>query len=447
MAAIVLAADTVTLEQRVDLFDPATGAFMGTERTWFDPDGRRLRLEITAELGAPVLLFFLRHDERGRESEAIYFEGGSAEPSREVFTYSADESLKTTTYYSEPGVAGERTEADLDATGREIRKRYYRADGTQYGEEDVLWDERGNQLGWDFRYVGREGGASFRYRYQKFDAEGEWVRRIRSRDGVAERLEVRSRITASVETKFPNAAPFAPGVINTERSETSPSFSGDGKTMVFARNGDDWTRKEPFIGYLEPKGWRVEPLAQLGPVYNLTISPDASTLFFATRSDDDARALFRVRREGDGWSSPENLSERYGLVGTYPCVTEQGDLFFFDADGAAGSGIYVAARDGDGFTMAEPVFVPSSDAPFDGYTSAGSSTLLVTRCFDEVCLSGPENGIWEVQLDGSGSPKARKLPNLPYAWGVQPVESLGIFVFTDGDDILAVPLALAGLGR
>ena len=444
ISALTLAADTVVLEERIDLFEPSTGAFMGVERTWFGSDGRRLRLEITDAKGALTLSFFVRHDERGRESEAIYFEDGSEEPSREVFTYSDGGRRQTTTYYYEPGVASDRTEVELDGAGREVRKQYYRADGSQYGAEEVLWDDSGNQLGWDFRYVHRDGGASFRYRYDEFDTGGEWVRRVRSRDGAIERIEVRSRIVTSVEPVRTTPVPFAPGRISTYRSETSPSFARDGKTMVFARYDDDWTSKDPFVAYLEEDGWRVEPLAEIGPVYNLAISPNGSTVIYSTRSGE-VRTLFRIRRVEDGWSRPEDLSAQHGLTGTYPCLTDGGDIVFFDSDGPSGAGIYTAPRDGDGFGAPVAVYVPTAGAPFDGYMNDAAGTLLVTRCFDDVCLSGPDNGIWEVRLDHSGVREARKLPNVPYAWGVQPVVSLGLLVFTDGEEIMAIPLEVSDL--
>jgi hypothetical protein len=438
MASTTFAAEAVVLEERIDIFDHASGQYLGSEQTWYAPDGRRLRWVITDAQGATTLLFFLLHDDQGRESEAIYFEEGSEEPDREVFIYTDGGHLRTTVYYYEPGVAADRTEADLDDSGREIRKRYFRADGSQYGEEDVLWNADGTQLGWDFRYLGKEGGASFRYSYQAFDAESEWILRIRSRDGVPERLEICTRTTGDTRTELLTPVVFAPGRVTTDRSETSPSFSADARTMVFARYGDDWTRKEPFIAYLEEDGWRVEPIAGIGSVYNLAISPDANTIFFATR-EGEKRTLFRIHREGRGWSSPENLTKKYNLTGTYPCLAENGDLVYYDAEGDVGAGIYKAPGEGVGFGAAVPVYVPTLGPPFDAYT-ADLHTLLVTRCFDDVCETGPENGIWQVRLDASADGQTRKLANLPYAWGVQPVESLGLCVFTDGEDILAIPL-------
>ena len=87
----------------------------------------------------------------------------------------------------------------------------------------------------------------------------------------------------------------------------------------------------------------------------------------------------------------------------------------FDADGASGAGLYAAPPGGDGFGAATPLFVPPTDAPFDGYAADGLGAVLATRCFDDLCAPGPENGIWGVSLDTTGVPKARKLPNLPYA--------------------------------
>ena len=52
---------------------------------------------------------------------------------------------------------------------------------------------------------------------------------------------------------------------------------------------------------------------------------------------------------------------------------------------------------------------------------------------------------WQYKAKKPGAPAATRMPGVPYVWGMQPVESLGLLVFTDGEDILAVPLsAMAG---
>ncbi len=433
----------VPLKEKIDFYHPVTGAYEGNEINRFGPDGRRLRWETNDAKGKNTLLFIVSHDSEGRESKAVYFEGGSKEPSFEYFTYAKDRRSKTTNYVSRTGAAADRTESDLDEKGRVIRKRYYRADGTLYGAEQVLWNKDETKNGWDFKYVGREGGASFRYKYLSFDKKNNWNRRLKLRDGNPERIEVRTLTTLPSQRVYTTPARFGQDVISTGRSESSPSFSKDGKTMVFARYGDEWTRKDPYIAHLKQDGWKVEAIRGIGKVYNLAISPNGNTIIYAKRIGD-SKSIFRIRSTSTGWSNPENLTVKFGVAGTYPALTENGDLLFFDAEGTSGSGIYIARETGEGFGEPLPVFVTEGDTTFDPFSTDGKK-ILVSRCFDEVCNSGPRNGIWEITPDGKGGGATRKIPRLPYGWCSQIVEYLVIFVYTDGEDILAVPLGSSGI--
>ncbi len=433
---------SIPLVEKIDLYDPVSGAYRGKEVFHFTPDGRRLRWEIYDKDGKNTLRFFLIHDGNGRDAKAIYFEDTASEPSIEQFTYRNNGRLKITQYISRNGAPSDRTEAELDEQGREIGKRYYRPDGKQYGSESVYWYPDGTQKGWDFTYISSKKLISFRYDYIAFDKEKNWIRRLKSRDGVPERIEVRTVITERKQIKYRTPALLAPGIISTGASESSPSFAADGKSMVFARYGAEWTEKHPYYARLEEDGWKVEPLRSIGQVYNLAISPDGKTVFYSTRKAGK-RQLYRIRKEGERWSSAENLTQNYGLNGTYPNLGQDGTLYFYDAGGAAGDGIYQASPVGNGFSRATPLYVPKVGTNFDAYTKDGRS-LLVTRCFDDACISGPMNGLWQVSFDSTGAITEKKLDRLPYAWGGQPIELLGLFVFTDGNDILAIPLRESG---
>ena len=63
----------------------------------------------------------------------------------------------------------------------------------------------------------------------------------------------------------------------------------------------------------------------------------------------------------------------------------------------------------------------------------------MTRCFDDLCEPGARNGIWAIGPED----EQRKLDGVGYGWGAQPVPALGIFIYTDGEDILALPLSEA----
>ncbi|MEM8556625.1 MAG: hypothetical protein AAGG50_02170 [Bacteroidota bacterium] len=441
-AVLALAPDSsVVLQERIDLFDPTTGQFLGTEQTYFDANGHRLRLEVSGADGALTLLYFVLRDPSGREEAAVYFEGDEPTATRTAFDYDDAGRLRTSTYSYEPGVTADRTEAVLDDAGRDIQRRYFRADGSQYGVEDVLWNDDGTQHGWDFRRLRRDGTpdpdrvTSYRYAYRALDEASQWSVRTRSRKGQVERLEARTVTTATDRVPFVTAAPFALGTISTEQSETSPSFSRDGRTMVFARYVD-WGEKTAFIADLTDAGWAVEAIPDIGPVYNLAVTPDGDAVVYAA---GPAGPLMRVARTPDGWLEPENLTDQYDIQGGYASFTDAGDLVVYRSDGPEGDGIYLAPKSDDGFGPATALYVPDEGTTFDAIVDG--QRLFVTRCFDDVCAPGSSNGVWEVTLDVEGGPSAQKMPALPYVWGVQIVEALGLFVYTDGEDILAVPLS------
>ena len=242
------AADDGVLEERIDLYDPASGAYLGSKTTWYAPDGRRLRRVHRDGSGAATLRFLVLHDADSRELEAWYFEGDAIAPDRETFSYR--EGTKVTTYYDDAGEVTESLETVFDERGRESSKRFLRANGETYGEEQVLWTESGLPAGWDFRYVKSGTRVAFRYAYDLLDTNGTWLRRTRSRDGMSERIEVCTRVIGAIAVSTSTPARLAPGVISTERSETSPSVTRDGKTLVFARYGDDWERKRPYLARL-----------------------------------------------------------------------------------------------------------------------------------------------------------------------------------------------------
>lgn len=438
IVATAQAKNSRTLVERVDIYAPSSSIYLGSELQWYAPDGRRLRLINTNASGEPTLLFFVLHDEQGRESEAIYFEDGSTLPAKETFEYRDQGRTRRTRYFGEDGASQGYVDVLLDSEGRDSAKLYFRDNGAQWAEEDIPRDQAGNMLGWHFRYLDREGGALFEYKYLAFDAHGRWTRRIRSRDGKPERFEARSLTDEGDDYPLQTPGVFGRGSVSTAASETSPSFSADGQTMVFARYDEDWARKLGFIARRRNEVWEVAPLP-FGELYNIAIAPAAQTIYFAV-ARGELSELFRADLGADGWSEPVSLTRKFGIRGGYVAPQANGDLLFYDAGGDSGAGTYLATNTDEGYEPPRPYYVPESGPAFDAFLRT-DGTLLVTRCFDQTCESGSQNGIWRIRRDAGDTDSAEKLAGMPYGWGAQTVPSLGLLVFTNGDDILMLPFA------
>ena len=107
---------------------------------------------------------------------------------------------------------------------------------------------------------------------------------------------------------------FAPGYINTTAHEYHISFAPDGREIVFSRSGvgtlaTRWT----------PEGWTVPEVVHLIDENHLTeesnLTPDGEAIIFCGRADiHESRMLYRAKREGRGWGSPELLFPGRSLV-------------------------------------------------------------------------------------------------------------------------------------
>ncbi len=433
------ATDSLPIYERIDSYHPINHAYLGASQDWYSPEGHLLRWMLTSPTGDTIMTEHFFYDEQGRRVRAFVSAGNNGRPERIIYSYSADGRSQTIRNIDD-GYRDSRSEVTLDERGREVIRHTYRQEDTPDQIRTATWDSLDRQVTVSIQRPRYDTEADeVTYRYDAVDESGRWIQRAQLSKGSVDRIEVRTLVDEAVPQITPQASPFAPGRISTSLHETSPSFTEDGRAMVFARYDDDWTKKQGFIAYLTADGWQEELLEDIGEIYNLAIAPDGQSIFYSIRPEEGPPQLLRLHRRDGAWTWVENLTNRYRISGTYPCLCEDGNLLFYDAEGPDGAGIYSAESAGIGFEPAEPVYIPDEAAPFDVFSTDGRR-LLVTRCFDDDCSSDERNGVWSVVRLPNGQVEEELVAGLPYAWGAQIVEELGLFIYTDGEDILAVPL-------
>ena len=169
---------------------------------------------------------------------------------------------------------------------------------------------------------------------------------------------------AKVNADFSNigpAEPFSTNILDPDRNEGTPTFSPDGKTMIFAR-GNTGKRKDtspdvdlyisknvPGEGWTEPKmvpasdssAWDGSP----------AFSRDGKTLYFSSNRAGGSGGLdiYRVNMDASGrFGNPTNMGKAINTAGDemFPFVSEDGKLYFA-SDGHPGLGkldLFVAVR-------------------------------------------------------------------------------------------------------
>jgi hypothetical protein len=243
---------------------------------------------------------------------------------------------------------------------------------------------------------------------------------------------------------------FAPGRISLPGiTDTSPSITADGETMVFART-ENWRDKVPYIATRSGNGWDVRKAPFADTLYNLAIAPDGQSIFFKKNEKQDGEEVsraYRVDRTADGWGAPQNLPALFNINAGYFCPMADGSVYFFAR--SPKPGIYRTEPDGSG-EYTEPEWVsdaisPDSTTSFDVLVHPDEDRLVITRAgipdgqADEL---GPR-GFYAYERTDDGWQATKRL-DLPYGWGATVLPD-GRFLFVDAGELQIVPLASLGL--
>lgn len=147
---------------------------------------------------------------------------------------------------------------------------------------------------------------------------------------------------------------FAPGVISGPANDAAPAFSPDGRVVYFFRsNGEDY---DVLVSHLRVGRWSAPVIAPFSGHWRdlePAMAPDGSYMIFASSrpASEGSNAidgswsgkdypgkggnLWRVDREGSGWSKPVRLPDTINRSNAVfsPSIAADGTLYFMEASG------------------------------------------------------------------------------------------------------------------
>lgn len=203
-------------------------------------------------------------------------------------------------------------------------------------------------------------------------------------------LAAPSAPSGSPDTTTPSV--FGEGVISTDDEEWRISFTPDGETAYFARSDGFFpqTRDATIMQTTLVDGeWSepvVAPFSGEFPDIDPWVSPDGESIYFSSIRpvNDEPREdveLFRVDRDGDGWSEPVHLSELGSEVDELGLSVAGDGTAIFASERSEGGDwdLFSAAPDGDGFAAPAPIEELNSDVwEFNPAVTASGTVMLFT---------------------------------------------------------------------
>ena len=168
------------------------------------------------------------------------------------------------------------------------------------------------------------------------------------------------------------------GDMNTESDESNPSFSADGKTMVYTRcpyikgethGAEIWTATRQ--GGKWGKSQRIALLKDSTvTVAHPALSADGKYLYFVSDMDGGfgGKDIWRSMKTSEGWSAPVNLGPSINTEGDEMFPSTRDSLLYFASDGHPGMGgldIFYATEAGEGEWVVTEMPVPVNSSADD----------------------------------------------------------------------------------
>jgi Tol biopolymer transport system component len=165
---------------------------------------------------------------------------------------------------------------------------------------------------------------------------------------------------------------FAPGVVSGPANDGAPTFTRDGKTLLFTRSGSG--AGAIVESHLVNGKWSTPKIAEFSGQWNdqhPSMAPDDSYLVFVSGRpvpgiEGHLAHIWRVDRVGSGWGTPVHLpiEVNIGPRTFAPSVAADNTIYFLEIDADHKMQLYRSHRTDGRYQTAEPLTF-SSPATFD----------------------------------------------------------------------------------
>ncbi len=234
---------------------------------------------------------------------------------------------------------------------------------------------------------------------------------------------------------------FCPGTISTsDYSENTFSFTKDQRTLFVSRT-TGWTIQQGLLATEQAGDFSTltgPPL--LDSIYNGAINPEGNKIIFCVRKGSK-ESIYLTKKTANNWSKPINLSQTSNLEGGYFYWFSDTELYLYVSN--QNGNIVQAQLLDDQLQIANKMAHINTDeaTEFSIYMHPRKKFLIFSRyqdnnpaqqgLFISFNLGQPQAPNWSIP---------QKIDALPYGWNPYIHPSKKLFLFSDGEDILSLPM-------
>ncbi len=408
--------------------------------TYYFDNGKPHRWLLLDSVGRMMTDYIYAYDDAWIHKGARYREDGEKSYDREVVKFLNDSTQITEWIDSLDRVFYTMTDY-LNEDGKTFRAEF--KGDVVHGWDSTFYTQEGFQKRIFFTNTKGVVLNDRTFEYDSLNTEGDWVVRKKIMDDTIWEVHVREVLYDNTFTSIDGV--FYPGVLSTgEWSENTFSFTKD-YTVIFQMRTEDWDHQFAYIAQKEnglfTESTRIE---SLDTIYNGAISPEGSKIIFCRKEEDIERTYLMKKVNGE-WTKPYPLAIQSGVSSGYFYWYSEDELYFYVSE--ENGNIVQGRLAGDSLVVTDPLMALNTESgtEFSPYVDPKNRFIIFTRYMEG---NFSQQGFFISYNKNLGAApdwsKPEKLSMLPYGWNAF-ILNEKIFLYTDGEDIISVPIEVLEL--
>ena len=283
------------------------------------------------------------------------------------------------------------------------------------------------------------------FNYDSVNPKGDWIVRTKTMQDTIRELHKRE---VYYDQDFVSKGDrFYEGIVSTgEFSENVINFSAD-ESVLFLTRTLDWKNQAAYIAN-KKSGLFTETMLinELDSIYNGAISPNADKIIYSTRGEDQQN-IWLITKENGLWSDKINLTQESNIEGGYFYWLNDQEICFYhtinNGDIVFGELVEGQLRIKDSLRSLNT----SKGTEFSPFVDTKKKYIIFTR-YEEGNESNQGFFVSYNQGDYNNPvwSKPKKLTMLPYGWSANIINDGTQFIYSNGEDILSIPVKELQLG-
>ncbi|MEM6297639.1 MAG: hypothetical protein AAF740_03015 [Bacteroidota bacterium] len=240
--------------------------------------------------------------------------------------------------------------------------------------------------------------------------------------------------------KFKQSKYYPDGISTEQYSENVISFTSN-EALVFISRTTGWEYQAGHVFERQhSKFVLVESPELLDSIYNGAISPSGDKIIFCEKRNKQD-VIFLLSKQNNKWTKLTNLSNGSGIYGGYFYWLNDREIYFYTPDNHGD--IVCGILEGDSLIINYHLMElnTGSATEFSPFVDEDKQFMIFTRYLE----GDVEQQGFFISFNRSKDQKTKwsvpqKIDFLPYGWSAYINKSEKLFLYSDGEDIMAMPL-------